>query len=292
MSDENITKFEHLSDEVLFEIFEYFRGEVLFKTFHGLKYRINNILNDPRLLMHIDFERIVFMQGLYKLNEIRFVNVALSQSDTPLIAADLQNSDVMPNASQLSIDKVYLPDLIVGLSYIKSRMPNLVHVSIKTYHQSSVSTNNIAFIIENLLDLPQIRVLTLNFTYNSEESAYICLSNTKSAPSLKRLSIIGCNLALISIIDLIKNSPKLHAIQMKIQRNKEFPDYSVLHQLTRANLKLIGFNEINLRKFFRSMTNIISLRLDDETSVSTARLYISNTTARITQIPIGYIHGW
>jgi hypothetical protein len=171
-------------------------------------------------------------------------------------------------------------------------MPNLVHVSIKTYHQSSVSTNNIAFIIENLLDLPQIRVLTLNFTYNSEESAYICLSNTKSAPSLKRLSIIGCNLALISIIDLIKNSPQLHAIQMKIQRNKEFPDYSVLHQLTRANLKLIGFNEINLRKFFRSMTNIISLRLDDETSVSTARLYISNTTARITQIPIGYIHGW
>jgi hypothetical protein len=78
---------------------------------------------------------------------------------------------------------------------------------------------------------------------------------------------------------------------MKIQRNNERPDYSVLQQLTRATLKLIGFDDINLQKFFRSMTNIVSLRLDDETLVSMARLYISNT-ARIVQIPIGYITDW
>jgi hypothetical protein len=289
MSDKNITKFEDLSDDVLFEVFEYFHGEVLFETFYNLKHRINNILNDSRLLMHIAFARISFMQSLYNLNEIRIVNVALSHSNTPLIAADLQNSSVMPNACQLSIDEVFLPDLIVGLSYIKSRMPNLIHVSIKTYHQSSIPTNNnLVFIIEHLLDLPHIRILSLNITYNSKGTVYTYLSGAKSAPFLERLSIIGCHFALQSILDLIKNSPRLHSIQMKIQRNNERPDYSVLQQLTRATLKLIGFDDINLQKFFRSMTNIVSLRLDDETLVSMARLYISNT-ARIVQIPIGYI---
>jgi hypothetical protein len=209
----------------------------------------------------------------------------------PLISADFQSSSVMPKASQLSIDKVYLPDLIVGLASIKSKMPNLTHVSIKTYHQATALANNIVFIIENILDLLHIRVLALNFTYDSNINVYTCLSGRKSSPTLERLSIIGCNLELVSIIDLIRNSPQLHAIQMKLQQGVKCQDYSPLRQITRANLKLIGFNEANLKKFFRSMTNIVKLRLDDETTLSIAHLYISHP-ARIAQIPIGFNQDW
>ncbi len=73
----------------------------------------------------------------------------------------------MSCACRLSINAVYIPDLIVGLSYIKSRMSNLVHVSIKTYHHSVPINNNIAFIIEGLLDLFHIRTLSLYLTYCS-----------------------------------------------------------------------------------------------------------------------------
>ena len=286
------TRFEDLSNEVLFEIFEYLHGEELFTAFYDLIFRFNQILNDPRLLMHIAFARISSMQSRYNWKDIRFVNVTLSRVNSPMIAADLQGSSVMPYASQLSLDEVFLPDLMVGIPSIKSQMPNLVHLSIKTYHHYPITTNNnMAFIIERLIDLPLLRTFSLNAMYDSKETVNVSLSNLKPIPLLERLSIIGCHFPLLTVIDLMTNSPRLYSLQMKIQRNNESADYSVFQQLTRATLKLIGFDDLNLQKLFRSMKQIVSLRLDSDTFTSALRLPIAST-ARISKIPIGYFNDY
>jgi hypothetical protein len=46
---------KYLSNELLFDIFEYSYGEKLFDAFYDLNHRIGSILNDCRLLIHITF---------------------------------------------------------------------------------------------------------------------------------------------------------------------------------------------------------------------------------------------
>jgi hypothetical protein len=288
MTRRNQTKFEDLSTEVLFDIFEYFRGEELFDAFYGLNYRMNNILNDNRLLMHITFSRIKTIQSLYDSNQIQFLYITLSSSSHPSVAADLRDSSLMPCARRLSLDGVYMPDLRVGLSDMKTRMPNLVHVAIKTYHSSSPSENSIAFIIESLLDLSLIRTFSLKLTNKPNGTVYINLSNKKQVPFLEYLSIIGCNVSLHSIIGLISNnSPNLRSLQMSIRNASGSEDFSVLQQLSKATLKLTEFDNKELQRFFSSMTHLISLRLDGITLIPTARLYIPDT-ARLSLVPFGY----
>lgn len=240
-----ITKFEDLSNELLFDIFEYLYGEELFNAFYGLNYRINSILKDSYLLKHIVFSRISEIQSIFNPEEIQFVNVTPLSSKCPMVA-DLQNASFMPCVSQLSLNRVFLPDLIVGLCYIKSQMPNLVNVTIDICNSFIPINNNIAFIIEGLLDLRYIRRLSLKlrFLYHTIV-VYTLLSKDKPAPFLEHLSIIGCNITLLLIMQLLKNSPNLCSIEMKIQ-NSKCPDFSIFQQLTKATLKLIGFNHDNL----------------------------------------------
>jgi len=49
---------KYLSNELLFDIFEYSYGEILFDAFYDLNHRISSILNDSGLLMNINFSRI------------------------------------------------------------------------------------------------------------------------------------------------------------------------------------------------------------------------------------------
>ena len=288
MSRRNLTKFEDLSNEILFDIFEYLQGEELFTTFGGLNYRINSILNDNRVLMHITFARIKTIQSLYDLNQIQFLYIKLSPNSHPSVAADLQNSSVMPCAHRLSLDGIYLPDLRIGLSYINLRMPNLVHIAIKTYHTSPPTKNTVTCIIETLLELSLIRTFSLQLTSNVNESIDISLLNGKQLPFLEHVSIVGCTLLLHSIINLIKSSPNLYSLQMIIQANGINQDFSVLQQLTKATLKLVGFNNGDLKRFFSSMTRLVCLRLNDGLLIPTARLYVP-ITARLYQAPFGYL---
>jgi hypothetical protein len=168
-------------------------------------------------------------------------------------------------------------------------MPNLLHVSIKTYTHSVPTHNNVAFIIQGLLKLSLIRTLSLSFLHRSTETVWTRLSRIERLPFLEHLSIIGCNFYLLSLIDLMKNSSRLHSLQMKIQRNEECPDYYVFQQLRKATLKLIGFDNDNLQRFFSSMAYIVKLRLDDKLLISTARLYISDT-ARISLASARYFN--
>ncbi|CAF3725007.1 unnamed protein product [Rotaria sordida] len=289
MTKNLISKFENLSNELLFNIFEYLNGEKLFNAFHNLNYRINRILNDDRLLMNIVFNRISTMESVCNMNQIQFLNVGSSNSYFSWIATDLQKCSIMPRASRLSINSPYTPDLIVGLVYIKSRMPNLIHVTVKIDEFLAPAGHHIEFLIEGLLDLSHIRRFSLKLTYHTSEIVYTNFTGRKKAPYLEHLSIIGCNISLLSIIDLITNSPNLYSLEMKIQKHVPCPDFSVFQQITKATLKFVGFNNDNFQDFFSSMTRLISLRLDDETLISTARLYVSNTV-HISKASVGYFN--
>jgi len=283
MSKRIITKFENLSNEILYDIFEYFQYEELSSAFHGLNYRINNILNDKRLLMYITFARIKTIQSLFSVNEIQSLFITLSSKSHPSVAADLQDSPLMPCVHRLSLDGVYIPDLRIGLPYIQDRMPNLVHVAIKTYHSSFPSKTTIACIIESFLELSLIRTFSLDLQADLRDGIAIDLLEGKQLLYLEYVSIIGCPLVLPSVINLINHSPNLYSIQMSIQMSYAQEIFSALQQLTKATLKLCGFDDYHLKKFFSSMTRLVSLRLVDELLIHTARLHIPST-ARLSRI--------
>lgn len=281
-----MTTLEDLSSELLLELFEYLPAEDLFIAFFNLQSRFNQILMNRSLLMHLAVAKISYIQTLFDPNQIRFVTVR--SLSTPTLAADLPDCSSMPNAIQLFLYEIYVPDLMLGLSSIQSRMPNLVHISIDGYHGSSSSTNtNVNFILERLFTLPHLRTLALKFDFYTKGTTYVYLSSIKPIPSLEYFSLIGCNLSILSVIDLLTNASRLRSLQLRMELNREYPDYSIFKQLVRGTFELVGFDDINLQKFFNSMTNRVRLRVDGDTIASIARLHITQPT-RITRIPKRY----
>jgi len=72
MSEKSHTRFKNLSNELFFDIFQYLYGGKLFNTFYGLNYRINHILNDSNLLIHIIFSRLLNIKTIPTYNNRRF----------------------------------------------------------------------------------------------------------------------------------------------------------------------------------------------------------------------------
>ena len=290
MPGKDRTKLEDLSSELLMELFEYLSAEDLFTTFFNLQSRFNQILKNPSLLTHLAVAKISYIQTLFDPNQIRFVTVRSLR--TPTFAADLPDCSPMPNAIQLFLYTMYVPDLMLGLPFIQTQMPNLVHISIDAYHQSSSSTNiNVNFIIERLFTLPHLRTLALKFDFYTKRTVYVRLSSIKQIPSLEYFSLIGCNLSTLSAIDLLTNAPRLRSLQLRMELNEEYPNYSIFKQLVRGTFELVGFNDINLQKFFNSMTDRVRLQLDGDTLASIARLHITQRT-RITRIPKRYFESY
>ena len=286
MPRNDVTIFEDLSNELFIEIFEYLIAEDLFIVFSNLQRRINQLLKDPYLLRHIAAKKLSYIQSLYDANHIRFVTVR--GGDTATLSTDLQSCSIMPNACQLHLDRVFVPDLILGLSSIQSLMSNLVHISINAYNPSSSSaSNNVNFIIERLLALPHLRTLALKFDFYVTHILLVRLLTIRRIPMLESFSVIGCSLSLLSVIDLMKNASRLNSLQVQIKRHDELPDYSVFKQLIRGKLELIEFDDIHLKKLFRSMVNVVRLRLDDDTLASIKRLSILPPRC-LDRLPIGF----
>lgn len=281
-----MTEFEDLSNEIVLEIFEYLVAEDLFNAFNNLNVRFNHILIDSSLLTHLAVTKIPYIQALLDPNQIRFVTVRASSIAT--FATDLFSCSPMPNAIQLFLSKIFVPDLMLGLSSIQSLMPNLVHISIDAYNLSSSSTNpNVNYITERLFTLPHLRTLALKFDFHTKRPMYVRFSPIKRLPSLEYFSLIGCHLMILSVIDLLTNAPRLRSLQVRIEQNAQEPDYSIFKQLSRGTFELVDFDDINLQNFFNSMTNHVRLQLDGNTLASIARLDITQPT-RITPIPNRY----
>ncbi|CAF0906711.1 unnamed protein product [Rotaria sp. Silwood1] len=141
----------------------------------------------------------------------------------------------------------------------------------------TATDHNKAFVIESLLDLSHSLRLSLKLAYLFSDIVYSSFTLRKKASCLEQLSITGCTISLLLLINLIINTFNLYSFQMKIYRDISSPDFSIFQQITTAILKFVGFSNDNFQNSFSSMACLISLHLDDETSISTARLFVSNT---------------
>lgn len=290
MTRNHITKLEDLSNEIFLEIFEYLIAEDLFTAFGNLQKRMNELLKNPSLLTRLATKKLSFIQSLCDVNQIRFVTIQGTQTAT--LSADLRACSPMSNASQLFLYGTFVPDLMLGLPFIKTLMPNLVHISIEASNPSSSSaSNNVNFIIERLLALIHLRTLTLKFDFYTKNLILVRLSNIRRCSFLEHFSLVGCSLSLLSVIDLMTNAPQLTSLKVQIRRGNEFPDYSIFKQLNRGILQLTGFDDFNLRKILGSLINVVHLGLDDDTLTSITRLSITQPTC-LTRLPIRCFDPW
>ncbi|CAF1624092.1 unnamed protein product, partial [Didymodactylos carnosus] len=64
-----VTRIEHLSDELILEIFEYLKPHILFDTFYNLNKRFNSILNDVHLSIDLKYKmsKTLFDQYCHKI---------------------------------------------------------------------------------------------------------------------------------------------------------------------------------------------------------------------------------
>ncbi|CAF2116730.1 unnamed protein product [Rotaria magnacalcarata] len=252
--------FENLSNEIVYEIFEYLDAYHVYQAFYNLNKRFRNILMLSSLPIKLNTSNISkssfhnYYEQFIVPNENRVSSMYLSH---PFIAdLILPASENIVRFSQLktlvieNIDSEYLENILEHLAAL-SKLSLLIINSVYNIHSKNI-------VYERIFRLPALKRCVLSL--NDIGICYSLPQNVGTFSSIEYL-IIKNEVSLVELMSLLSYVPHLrylsidHLCHSYPERYKDFP--LVLKDLTHVNLKLqritFDYFESSIMKFFHHL---------------------------------------
>jgi hypothetical protein len=210
-----ITRFEDLSNELLYEIFDYFDSCYTYETFFNLNIRFNHLIIHSSLPLQLDFSLLskatfqhrcntILIPNIYRINSLRLSNHLLIDQFFSLVSL---NSTFI-RLECFILDNVQSDNLIPILSNL-ALLPRLYSLTITTIEQ--IESPNFVYCL--ILRLPLLKYCNLSFGLWNQ---HIDLSiNTNGYSPIEHL-VINSKCNLIGLNELLAYTPQLNRLSCKI----------------------------------------------------------------------------
>ena len=265
-----MTTFESLADELLLDLFEFFNAIDLFRSFHGLNSRFNN------LLLHLFRSYRLNLQGISKHDFNTLCMKYLPKTVDQTIALRLSNDDDTPQQLEyfflqdnflhrctglrsFCLCNVLSEEIMETISFHLEHLPFLIRLDII---QCCIPTNpeDLLNFINRIWSLPKLLYCNLDI-YIQDDMHFMAPTVTSS--SLQCLSIKELQWDFNEINILLERTPSLQSLT--INNYHIVDDFDIVinvASLITLNLTFLTTNDEAIINILRNMTNLYYLTID------------------------------
>ncbi|CAF1132983.1 unnamed protein product [Didymodactylos carnosus] len=254
------SKIEDLSDDLFMSVLEYC-GDVIsvHKSWNDLNPRINLILNDHRLNLHIDLQNTTAETNYYYLSLLmkcrhQLISLKPNFDNTIQLFSTIHNLQEFTSLRSLILTNAHLIDLKYVLEKSKE-LPALTSLSLDTTKITSKTA--IRSLCKMLFDSPSVKILKLNL-----HEYWLCFDKVTTTSNIEQLILQKCDLN--DLFDLFPYVPKLRRLSIHEALNVHLITDSLqclLSSLTYLNVFLINISFDKLKLLLRFVPNIRTLVL-------------------------------
>ncbi|CAF4720227.1 unnamed protein product [Rotaria sp. Silwood1] len=257
---ENITTLENLSNELIYEIFEFLNNHHAFQAFYDLNQRFQNLFLNSNLLIKINISSIPKSKLQHYLTHIikpYAYRIELFRLSNPFIDPCLLLLLIMKNLTQVTtlilnnIESIYIEQIVNNLSSLPV-LSSLTIISIDTIQ------NHKNIIYNKIFRLPKLKYCQILIELLQYSKSLSVATNEFS--TVEHL-IINHEISIDQLLILLSYVPQLRRLSIgnlkepKINRTKK--GSINLNYLTNVSLKLnnLNFNdfEILVTNYFRQI---------------------------------------
>ncbi|CAF4129935.1 unnamed protein product, partial [Adineta steineri] len=211
---------ESLANELLLDVFEYLDFLNIFRAFHGLNYRFNQLTFNERQVYHLDFRSI----SKYDFDII--CRPYLSYIQDRIVSLDLSDDYRTPDLPQIFLSCGYRINQFINLKSLTisfysfavlkqtifecRELLHLTHLHIHTNNNHDIEKNS-RDLIDKIWNLPKLSHCYLDIKY-SQSVWFIPIS--KISQSIHYLSTIGTSYNLNGLLNLFEQAPNLKRLDM------------------------------------------------------------------------------
>ena len=214
---------ELLPNEILLDVFNYFDGFDLLRTFYGLNSRLNYLLHDPFRNRSIRFNSIskrdfdiICQQHLPRMAEYIWTLHLSDNEDTPkqveLFLSHCLSFNLLTELRSLSLSNMRSYQTLMKVMEECHRLPHLVHLDLcDCYFQD----NQVDFqsIVNHIWSLPELKRCTIGIGFIGQ--TIFCLPSVVSS-SLESISIQTIQVRLDQLGRLFECTPGLQSLSISV----------------------------------------------------------------------------
>ena len=257
---------EHLANELLLDLFEYFDVINLFRAFHRLNHRLDQLLFvhlqryylDFRLISKVDFQR--FCKQYFPLINDRVVTLHLSDDiETPnLPQLFLSAGYSIPqfiHLKSITIDHTYSFDLLNQITSQCLQLSFLTHLNV-TIHNHEDPDENFRRFMQNIWALPKLTHCHLNIVYSYTQWL---LQISSISQSMKCLSLKNTSFNSDILFNLLQRTPQLERLSIgRFDRFDTQRSHPIVSSLISLNITVESSKEW-MKNLFQHLPNLSSL---------------------------------
>lgn len=261
--DQSITRIEHLSNEIFYEIFDYLEGCQIYRVFIDLNRRFHQLVTSPSLRLRLQipyrFNLIYWntYQRLMTFNQHQIFSIDLSlklDENVGIITAHSLDSSFV-HLESLSIDSMQ-SDTLFSVLFTLSSLPRLCSLSI----QLSYKLQELTKIYELVLHLPKLKFFKLSSFGHETDPVTLSLpmASSQSSSPIEHLVIEhSCTSANLSSI--LSYTP--HLSRFILMHELDIDDHlPIISPIVLANLTYLCMDtgKISFNRFERSISQTFS----------------------------------
>jgi hypothetical protein len=212
----SVTQFEHLSNEIFYEIFEYFDFYYIHQAFSNLNQRFQNLLNDSKLCIEIDSSPVsksnfedyftnIIMPNIHRIRSFRLS--FLCSTNMSLLSQD--NISIFTRLETLVLDNIE-PSYMNNLHHFKT-LPKLFSLVI--------FNNDHAYdpdeIYRQIFQLPVLRYCKVSLKESSKPTTSPLPFATNIYTSIEQL-VIDYSIHIDSLYAILSYVPQLRYLSIHI----------------------------------------------------------------------------
>lgn len=260
--------FEHLANELLLDLFEYFDVIHLFRAFHRLNHRFDQLLFvrlqryslDFRSLSKVDFQQ--FCKHYFPLINNQVVSLHLSDDiETPnlpqLFLSSGYSIEQFIHLKSITIDHSYSFDLLNQITSQCLQLDFLTHLNV-TIHNYDDPEENFREFMQNIWTLPKLIHCHVTILYLYPQRFFRISSISQS---IKCLSLKNTSFDSDLLFDLLQRTPQLQRLSFdKFYRFNTQRSYPRISSLISLNITMECSKEW-MKNLFQQFPNLSFLTI-------------------------------